>query len=328
MKIKNIFRDRKLSAAVSAAAFLSAIAFGAALSEDAPMSIDITAVQQNGIKQDRKTANDSSVRVLAADGKKAGYETGNVQEAANQTADGTQNEDTGKTKNRKRDSGMVHKSRVWLADLTHDGNPETIRIDLTGMQKEGLAEFTVESEDAVLYSDTLSVSHAGWRTYALYQDETGAYLLQYNPYFGQGAGSYSYELFSFDASGRHAQKQGSVSFSAGMPYDAADNDIDALAEFTDEVNALWEHSVLLVTTDQNVLKGLDHKQGTGTEAWEHNYAAPDIQDEPLHYIEQMRWTESISGGSADSADDLRTRLERVNQVLARHRAEAESHREE
>lgn len=243
---------------------------------------------------------------------------------SSETANTIKAEDTGKTmktESSSQESDMTDKSRIWQADLTHDKRAETIRLDLYGLQNKGFADFTVESDGVLLYSDTVSFSHAGWRTYALYQDETGAYLLQYQPYFGQSTGQYSYELFCFDTSGRRVREEGSVSFSAGMPYAAPDNDIDALTDFTDEVNALWEHSVLLVTTDQNVLAGLYDAEGVRARAGEHDYAAPDILDEQLHYVEQMSWTEIMLEGRETEGADLRTRLEMVNQVLAEHREE-------
>lgn len=213
---------------------------------------------------------------------------------------------------------------VWEADLTHDGKPETIRFDIKSLQQAGVAEITVsDSNGKLLFSKALSTSHAGWDTFALCHAGDGAYLLEYNPYFAQGMGAYSYQLFSLSDSGKVLVKEeDNVEFSAGMPYTAPDNDVEKLVSFTDTVNDYWEKSVLLVTTDQSVLSDLYDEDGSKivVQADENYYAEQNALARPLHYVERMGWTDIVLEGkkSADTTK-LRARLKAVNRVLAEHR---------
>lgn len=214
---------------------------------------------------------------------------------------------------------------IWYADLTHDGSKETIRFDLQALQQTGLAKLTVESlTGKALYEKELSTSHVGWGTVALYEDSSGQYLFEYNPNFGQGAGSYSYKLFCLDHDGKVLIKDsGAVDFSAGMPYGAPKNDVRALIRFTNAVNTYWEKSALLVTTDKDsVLQNLyDTKDNAiSVQETENYYIGQNILDQPLHYIEQMSWTNIILNGKKPvSSYSLRTRLVAVNRILARQR---------
>lgn len=214
---------------------------------------------------------------------------------------------------------------VWQADLTHDGTLETISFDTDSLQETGLGEIQVVSSDGrALFSQPLSTSHTGWDTFALYKDGDEAYLFEYNPYFGQGAGSYSYRLFSLSDSGEVlTADEGSVDFSAGMPYTAPNNDVGALISFTDTVNTYWGKSELLVTTDQYmVLPNLYDVDGNvvAVQEAENYYIAPNTLEHPMHYVEQMSWTDIVLNGKKSTATtDLRSRLKAVNRVLAKHR---------
>lgn len=214
---------------------------------------------------------------------------------------------------------------VWQADLTHDGTPETIRFDIKSLQQAGLADLMVLSSDGkVLFLQSFGTSHTVWDTFALYDGADGAYLLEYNPYFGQGAGSYSYRLFSLSDSGEvQVKDEGSVDFSAGMPFNAPDNHVNALVRFTNTVNAYWEKSMLLVTTDQyTVLPNLYNAAGNvvAVPAEENYYVESNTLSSPLHYVEQMGWTDIVLNGKKSTATtSLRSRLKAVNRVLAKQR---------
>jgi hypothetical protein len=220
-------------------------------------------------------------------------------------------------------------SVCWQADLTHDGQAEQILFDVQGMEQNGYAQFTVRRADGTrLYEATLSASHVGWNTFALYTDPNGqAWLLQYQPYFAQSAGEYSYALLDLTGDAVTTKESGTVAFSAGMPYTAPDNDVDALVAFTQRVNALWASSALLVTTDETVRGNLEDAQGEPYEPMQLNCTVGTLEN-PLRYTECMEWTALLTDEDAayaafsrnNTPENLRARLEAGNVILARHRA--------
>lgn len=223
------------------------------------------------------------------------------------------------------DDGTVR----WEADLDRDGQPEAILFDRDTMEREGFTQLVVEKADGTqLYTADLSNAHVAWNTFALYTDEAGQpYLLHYLPYLATGEGEYSYELFSFDADGNVVTECSNlVHFSVGMPYNAPDNDVDALVAFTEEANRLWENAALLVTTDVNVIGGLYGDAYQKEESADYVLGTPE---EPVRYCENMWWSfymtdempEYKAAFEAATPANLRQRLEAGNEVLARHRAE-------
>lgn len=227
---------------------------------------------------------------------------------------------------------IIGNSAVWQADLTHDGTQETICFDKKSMQETGDSEITVvSSEGKTLFSKAMSTSHVGWGTFALYNDRDGDYLLEYNPYFGQGIGVYSYRLFSLSDSGEIITRERKrVEFSAGMPHTAPDNDIAKLIRFADAANVYWKKAVLLVTTDQNMLlPNLYDADGNAAavQASENYYIAPNTLENPLHYVERMSWTDfvlDVDGGQSTGTMSMRSRLKAVNRILAKNRKDAET----
>lgn len=215
---------------------------------------------------------------------------------------------------------------VWQADLTHDGTPETIRFDTKSLKKDGYAEITVRSSKGkTLFSKAFSTSHAGWGTLALYHDGSGDYLLDYNPYFGQGIGGYSYQLFSLSNSGKINTRDGqSIEFSAGMPHTAPGNDVAALIRFADAVNVYWKNAVLLVSTDMDmVLSNLYDADGNAVakQESENYYIALNTLDHPMHYVERMQWTDFVldtDSGQGSDTMGMRPRLKAVNRMLAKN----------
>ena len=113
-----------------------------------------------------------------------------------------------------------------------------------------------------------------------------------------------------------------MNFSAGMPYNAPDNDVDELMAFTDTVNSYWENATLLVTTDQTALQNLYDANGDAVAVrdGQNYYVCPDTQINPLHYIEKMQWTEMVlEGEEIKDTTDLRSKLKEINRVFAERR---------
>lgn len=311
-RIRNVLHYKKPAFLLTAAATAGIIGLGVFLAADPPGAADVQAVS----RKVQKTTHTKKISKAAEQDKGS-----KAQNSVKAQSDKSQNDSA--------ETAQTHPSgyAVWQADLTHDGRPETIRLDVKTLQQTGLAEFMVLSSDGgseVLFSKPICTSHTAWTTFALYDGEDGEYLFEYIPYFGQGSGAYSFRVFSLSDSGEILVKEaGAVNFAAGMPYGAPDNDVDALIRFTDTVNAYWSRSALLATTDQfTVLPNLYDADGSVIAVGEdvNYYVSQNALDSPLHYIERMGWTDIVLEGTKSAgAAGLRTRLEAVNRVMAEQR---------
>lgn len=68
---------------------------------------------------------------------------------------------------------------------------------------------------SVIYKDSASDNHAGWRWYYLTVVDDKDYILQYTPEIWNGIGNYHLEVFSFDQKG---QKE--ILETQKLPYDS------------------------------------------------------------------------------------------------------------
>ena len=136
------------------------------------------------------------------------------------------------------------------ADVDDDGAEETLSYQKLGDESDGpvyLLHIT-KSDGTELWPEEayLSESHAGWIAYFLYRDDEGYAILDYSPWSGQGFASYSYKLYRFEGVDRKIAQEGSVDFA--MPKNAEDTWPPEAVAFADEVNALLDHSTLLIST--------------------------------------------------------------------------------
>ena len=153
-------------------------------------------------------------------------------------------------------------------DLNRNGVPEELRLYVpaswgTGQQLEiwedGRRIYTAEGDEA----------HMGWNAVFLCTLEGEDYLLQYNPYMGQGAAGYNYALFTLEGGAEKVVRENELLFEVnfGMPtpdggvVDPADIfDPDEIADFMEEINGLLAHSVQLLNTDGGLLRTFE-KEG-------------------------------------------------------------------
>jgi hypothetical protein len=137
------------------------------------------------------------------------------------------------------------------ADLAHDGRIRA-PVNLNELAGRAIPHPLLAGETRVDL-DPISTSHAGWNTYALTRLNGQTYLFQYLPYSATGAAFYQYNLYDIQGGTLHLAEHGETEFTVSMPYAAPDNDVDTVMAFVERVNALWENSRLLVTTDQAVI---------------------------------------------------------------------------
>jgi hypothetical protein len=141
--------------------------------------------------------------------------------------------------------------------------------------------------DQRLWSDIAATSHAGWNSLFAVEINGEDYLLRYNPYMGQGAAGYSYQIFSLNEAGEEVLlNRNDVSFdinfgsTAHQSFDAA-----AIAAFLEEVHGYLEGSTLLLSTES----GLFCSGGSGTNFQEDGY----FWDEFCPYDPSMTLEENV-----------------------------------
>jgi hypothetical protein len=147
---------------------------------------------------------------------------------------------------------------VWAADLAHDGSEILFRLDTSELAAQGYTTPHLMIGDTRVDLDPVSTAHAGWNTYALTDLNGRTCLFQYLPYSSTGTAFFQYNLYDVSGGALRLAEHGEVEFSAGMPYAAPDNDVDAVMAFVDRVNDLWARSRLLLTTDGDVLRQLGY----------------------------------------------------------------------
>ena len=152
----------------------------------------------------------------------------------------------------KTDGKQTRSGEVILAeaDADGDGAEETLSYQKLGDESDGPAYLLhiTKSDGTELWPEEeyLSESHVGWVAYFLYRDDEGYAILDYSPWAGQGFASYSYKLYRFEGSNRKIAQEGSVDFA--MPKNAEETWPPEAVAFADEVNALLDHSTLLIST--------------------------------------------------------------------------------
>lgn len=142
---------------------------------------------------------------------------------------------------------------LTYADLDGDGENEAVKLDISH-DISGL--YVLDGDGREIYREEAGGSNLMLNNLYLCERDGINYLLRYNPKINQGAYEYSYELFSLNGN------QGTVTVAENSLYLDLNNgdtlDIDKMVSFADEVNALLEKSVLLVSTESGGLEyGID-----------------------------------------------------------------------
>lgn len=134
------------------------------------------------------------------------------------------------------------------ADVTGDGMEETIQLREIGRQHYNLE--ILSQEGTLLWKEEFSESHVGWNSLYLCATDEGNYLLRYNPYTATGLGFYNYCLFRPDNGQEVVKAKRELHFDLNGRQAF---DVPEMVEFADEINALLKNSVLLFSTDWNVV---------------------------------------------------------------------------
>ena len=147
-------------------------------------------------------------------------------------------------------------------DLNRNGVPEDIWLSVPAPW--GTGQWLEIWEDGKrIYTADGDQAHMGWNAVFLCTLEGEDYLLQYNPYMGQGAAGYHYFLFTLEGDAKKMIRENEVYFEINFGMPTPDGGMvdpdemfrpDEIVDFMDEVNELLSHSVQLLNTDQGLLE--------------------------------------------------------------------------
>ena len=141
-------------------------------------------------------------------------------------------------------------------DLNRNGIPET--IDAAWLEDEMCYQLTVTEGDEVIFTEDAYVSHAGWNALFLYWKDGQAFLLRYTPMMFQGDAAYGYQLFYLAEDGSQVTVQENwVYFDINFGGIHGDFDPEAIDAFLTEINALLSHSILLMNTDDDLIRAFE-----------------------------------------------------------------------
>ena len=117
-------------------------------------------------------------------------------------------------------------------------------------------------------------AHAGWGSlFALTLDDQDC-LLWYQPWMGQGAGCYCYQLFSLE-NGWTVLGDGLVEFDVNFgSFAHLEYDPEAIAAFLGEVHGYLDESTLLFSTEG----GCPQKNLPGAEFWADDFTGGTLRD--------------------------------------------------
>lgn len=153
---------------------------------------------------------------------------------------------------------LTRQSLAGLWDFDGDGAPETAEV-VTVWSPEGTAawyELHIKKENgSILWSQAdFSDSHAGWSSLFACQVDGRDCLLRYDPWIGQGLGSYFYELFTLNAEGKEVPiRKNRVEFDISGA-EILDFNPGAIAAFLEEVHGYLAGSTLLLSTQGGIVR--------------------------------------------------------------------------
>ena len=174
---------------------------------------------------------------------------------------------------------------IYSADVDGNGQQESIYIDKSQIDNNMPLVLSIcNSSGNEIWNKGFSTSHVGWGSLFLCELDGKQYLLDYDPYMGQGYAEYKYVLFTLEGGNEKVYRSNSLEF-----------DINGVKElnppkmmaFANEVNELLEKSILLLSTE-----GDEYYFGPST-------AEP--------FFERYSWLD-LTPELYDSRDDLEMKL--------------------
>ena len=136
---------------------------------------------------------------------------------------------------------------IAMADLDRNGRAESIYLDKTRIESNhGITLRILDSNGNEIWNESSYLAHAGWTSLFLLEQDGEYYLLRYHPTMYQGYGTYVYTLFTLEAGKEKVYQTNSLEFDINSTKEL---DVQKMISFADEVNALLDKSILLMSTE-------------------------------------------------------------------------------
>lgn len=183
-----------------------------------------------------------------------------------------------------------------FADIDRDGEQEIFYLDKSHMDSGRWVTLRVyDGEGNELWNEDAGISHVGWNSLFLCEQEGEYYLLRYHPTMYQGYCSYVYTLFTLEGCKEQVSRTNTLEFDINGTKAL---DAPEMVAFADEVNALLEKSTLLLRTEG------------GAYAFGPSSA--------FDFLERYSWLDGTPDLYTDG-DNLQTRLEKFSEYAVSNR---------
>lgn len=145
---------------------------------------------------------------------------------------------------------------TYYEDLTHDGVDERIVVNpyyavhmpRTGMEQ--IVQVYSGTTDQLIWYGHADYVHTGWSGFYIFEDETGSYLLNWEPEMWQGAATYTYRIFSLTETGAEREfLSEEISFDMNRPESC---DPDAIIAYIEQLNEYLRRSYVLIDTNDGI----------------------------------------------------------------------------
>ncbi len=155
-----------------------------------------------------------------------------------------------------------HEIVTWQEDITHDGIPDKIEVDISLANAVG-ENLKGNEETLRIYSgktgektwsghaDTI---HAGWNGFYLYRNPENkmAYILNWRPVLYQGTGNFFYRIFSLTEQGKvQLFTEEAFHFQVDTMSEEERKRLDA---YIARLNGYLENSYILINTDGGIVR--------------------------------------------------------------------------
>ena len=183
---------------------------------------------------------------------------------------------------------------IAAADVNRDDSDESFYLDKTHMNTDLYITLHVcDNSGKEIWSEDLAAAHAGWDSLFLCELDDEIYMLRYKPGMFQGYCDYAYSVFTLEGGTENVFRSGKLEFdiNGNKEFNAFD-----MVSFADEVNALLENSILLVSSSLS----------TGGDG---GYSFGPSSSEPFY--ERFSWLDGMPELYNDG-DDLETRLSKFS----------------
>ncbi len=184
---------------------------------------------------------------------------------------------------------------IAQADVDWDGAFENIYLDKSQIEERSVTLRVFDKLGKELWSERLSTAHSGWDSLFLYELDGKQYLLRYNPSMYQGYCEYMYTVFTLEGGKEKVFRTNTLVFDING---AKALDAPKMIAFADEVNALLNKSILLISSENSAYS-----------------FGPSAAEQ---FFEMYSWLDSYPKLYA-GGDDLETRLKKYSDYTVSNR---------